>query len=700
MMLTSTHENMISGHSPNPGRNLTVPAVVLCSGYFLLQVAGYIYPTGFLWGVHNFGYLPLPYLAAAFALAAVGIWYCARGTIERPLGKIVRVMENRPLLSLIVLMGGLCSAAIFVRVSLPLLGDGYTVLNNIERTINGSHPLGPGNEPLSIGFFYGTASLLGARNAPGIADAFLFGEILLGCGFLVVTWHTVRELFPGKGDLRKAVAFCSLLVIPYIQLFLGYVEIYAVVLLSVAVVMLAVILYQNGKIPFYVLPPLFVLQFFVHYLGILFTPLVIHLAFREWRKSGGRRVAYGLLLSAVMIIGVTFLFGAGRLVPGITHSHILPFASPGDQYTAYTLFSSAHLLDVANILLFLAAGPAILIGLSFTGRWTPSQRPLLTSLIVAVGPPLLFVLLAKFDLGAAKDWDVPAPYFYTLGLFAAIWFLTPDPVRIRIMGIVLFATFVPMCAFVKVNSEDRAVIRRVTSLMDPVIMSQGGIYQTSFHLSMAYLERRQIDSMVGLWRRYVSTYPDDRRGYLKLAKSHWEYGDTSYRTILEVFENGLHRTHGDTVVSRQYADFSVTAGISSMNAGKYQEAYDRFRKSIDLNPGSPETYFQIGRLYTRTGEVLSARASYLQAIALAPSHVPSLRNIGAGYLAEGHPDSALPYLRRAVEANPRDVPAIEALGDAYRLLGRMEDAKTTYQQAARLGGERARKFLVEMGNSR
>ncbi|HEY4611982.1 MAG TPA: tetratricopeptide repeat protein, partial [Bacteroidota bacterium] len=150
----------------------------------------------------------------------------------------------------------------------------------------------------------------------------------------------------------------------------------------------------------------------------------------------------------------------------------------------------------------------------------------------------------------------------------------------------------------------------------------------------------------------------------------------------------------------QYADFSVTAGISSMNAGKYQEAYDRFRKSIELNPGSPETYFQIGRLYTRTGEVLLARASYLQAIALAPSHVPSLGNIGAGYLAEGHPDSALPYLRRAVEANPRDVPAIEALGDAYRLLGRMEDAKTTYQQAARLGGARARKFLVEMRSSR
>jgi hypothetical protein len=480
--------------------------------------------------------------------------------------------------------GILAVCAILRRASIPILGDGYTVINNFRNTVTGVHPLSTSHEPLGMAYFYFIGQILRVTGGWSSTDAILAGDILLIVVFIACAFRTVRELFPGEGDARRTLTLLFILSVPYLQLFFGYVEVYAVVLAAMSVTTLGVVLHHRGKIPFYLLPPLFALQISVHYLGMLLLPLLLVLGVREWKAAGARSIVPGILLALLVLLPLPLWLGWSRLLPAAPHSPVLPLFTITDSYTAYTLLSGVHLLEIANLIVFMGAGSFLALILARGMPGPPDDRGLSGSLVLAVSPLLVFALVAKFDLGMAKDWDVTAPYFYPLALLGAYRLLSGGNSAIRAMSVVVAAVFLSTSAFINLNADREPSLRRVKTLMDPSIMPQGGIYQTSIHLSTAYLETRQIDSMVVLWRHYISRYPDDQRGYQKLAKSLWEKGEPAYGTIIEVMGRWESVAAGDPTVKRQYAQFCVMAGTASMNAGRFDEARSRFATAAGVDP--------------------------------------------------------------------------------------------------------------------
>jgi len=55
----------------------------------------------------------------------------------------------------------------------------------------------------------------------------------------------------------QALLLLYVLATPTMQLFFGYVESYPVVLFSLSLFLLAIVLYEKEKLPFYLVPPLF-----------------------------------------------------------------------------------------------------------------------------------------------------------------------------------------------------------------------------------------------------------------------------------------------------------------------------------------------------------------------------------------------------------------------------------------------------------
>jgi len=641
----------------NPGeRGTLTKAVILSTVLVGVLAAGSVAPSGSAWGIHAFGFLPPAWLISGVAFFALVVAVCALRGPRGVSDHVLRWIHGHGVAGLLAISGVLIALAILLRSAVPLLGDGYTVLNNFRNTVNGVHPLSTSHEPVGMGFFFGLARILGMAGGVPAADAFLAGDILLLLIFVVCTGFIAQEFFPGTGDRRAQVLTLFAISFPYVALFFGYVEVYAVVLAALSLTMLVVALYQGGKISFYMLPPVFALQVAVHYLGLLLVPLLCVLAWREYRQSGWRTIAAGALLTLPVVVPLLLWLGWDGIFIQSPHSPLLPVMTITDSYTAYTLFSSVHIAEIVNLFFLLGAGSVAAIALAGRGRQSDGGRGFAWPLAIAVLPPLLFAAVAKFDLGTAKDWDVTAPYFYPLALLGGYRLLSRGGgAGTRSLAVITAAVCVSTAGFIGVNADRDASVRRVKALTDPSIMSQGGLYQTSIHLSTAYLETGEIDSMVALWREFLRRYPDDGRGYQKLAKAMWEYGRSAYGPIMGVFENWKARIPDDPAVDGQYAQFCVFVGTASMRGGRLDEARALFRKAMGLDSANATAYLQTGVSYLRGGEA----------------------------------DSAFPWLDRALAMKPDDPGTMEALAGAYTIIGDTSRALEARRSAAAARGGRA-----------
>jgi hypothetical protein len=205
------------------GRWLFLKAAVLSAALLGIQAAGSLAPSGLFWGVHAFGFLPPAHLFVSLAVLGAVILVCSRWDPALPLARASRWTERKPVAAILLGSGILAVCAILRRASIPILGDGYTVINNFRNTVTGVHPLSTSHEPLGMAFFYFIGQILRVTGGWSPTDAILAGDILLIVVFIACAVRTVRELFPGEVDGRRTLTLLFILSVPYLQLFFGYV---------------------------------------------------------------------------------------------------------------------------------------------------------------------------------------------------------------------------------------------------------------------------------------------------------------------------------------------------------------------------------------------------------------------------------------------------------------------------------------------
>ncbi|MBI1805400.1 MAG: tetratricopeptide repeat protein [Ignavibacteriae bacterium] len=705
MSIATTQHQIITSISDTDasGNNSLVSISVAFSLVLLaLHVAGYFYPSGLLWGIHFLGFLPFPYLIVYVVATLVGLYYCTTSNMEKLLRPIMKVMEEKQWRFIVLTCALFTGIAIAFRIQVPLLGDSFTFTNNLENTIKGEHRLSFGNEPLAFAFLYAMASLLHASSHTEIMSAIFIGELLLGYCCIVTTSFSVLLLFPESYDVRRLLVFLYLCVSPSLQLLFGYAESYAVVLLALSVTLLVVLLYLRHRIPLWVVAPVFILLIFVHYLGVLLLPLLFYLAYIEYKENGLLPVGIGVLSGATVIAAIFAAVGFEfhRFVPDAERSHLLSFSDATDQYAAYSLLAPYHVLDLANLLLLMAPGALLLLSLSIRKSSELFATRVHVALFLCAIPFFLFLMAAKFDLGMAKDWDVTAPYFAMVALCAAFLFLQDGSMaRVRSMGIVIVATALSSWPYFTINATEAASVMRVASLMDRRIMPQSGYYQTSYHLTMYRYYRKEADSMVTIWQRYVTQFPNDTRGYAKLAKSYWETGERSYPAIADAYERWLQLAPSDTATMNDYANFCLFAAAASFNAGRPSDASAQYRRAIDLNPKLLAAYNNLGLLYHNQGLYDSALVYYRKATVIDSMYARGYRNIGSVYMAMGQPNVSIPCFAKAIALDSSYVGAYEQMGQALEAVGKKKDAMSMYRQAAHLGSAAAQHVLTQNGYS-
>jgi len=205
--------------------------------------------------------------------------------------------------------------------------------------------------------------------------------------------------------------------------------------------------------------------------------------------------------------------------------------------------------------------------------------------------------------------------------------------------------------------------------------------------------------MIEVWKNYTDRYPNDSKGYEKLAKSYWELGEKGYNDISETFERWVKVESDSGAIKNQYANFCLTAGNTYLNIGNYGNASEQFRKAIRLNPSLPGPYNNLGRIYFANKELDTAVFLFKKAVQFDSTYARGYKNLADVHLQKGDLLIAIELFQKAVKFDSTYSGAYENLGDAYTALGNESKAIESYRNAARLGSSTAKTALQKKGYS-
>ncbi|MBI3194637.1 MAG: tetratricopeptide repeat protein [Ignavibacteriae bacterium] len=632
-----------------------------------LYCFGYFYPVSLTWGFHFLGLLPNYFFVMYLFGSVLYLLFIFTKTGEHFVVKSARFMERRPWKFLSLVTGVFLVATVLFKVKAPLLGDGFFLVRNFSEAFRGISPLDLRNEPLATYYYYGFTLVFGTSTFEGFLRAFWIAGGVSGIAFLVCSFFIVRNLLVDA--TTQLITFLFVCTASYMQLFFGYVESYSIVLTVISLYLLCSILYLKQKVQFIWLALCFFLACVLHYLSVLLLPSLFYLMVHEWKERGIKQILVGTLLIAtgVSIILLLAEFSIENLHAYVPHKHYLTVEESTEVFEAYsqayTLFSMYHLTDWFNLFILLCPAPLFIIGLSLfkwkTIAWKSSVIVFLLFLIV---PFILFTFIAKYDLGAAKDWDIAATFFPPIVLFACFIFFHAEIVESKKIALILLGISVlNSTMWFTLNARTDSAIARVKVLMDPRNVSHLGHYATSLHLAMYYHQTGNHSPAIDIWKEFSKKYPLDRRGYLNILQNINTVNNHDYKEMKEVYESWVRIDSASRQTIEGFSKFCIEAG----------------------------------NYYFEHDQPAQAKVFYHRATELTPQFARAFNNLGSVYAVQESTAHAITYFLRAIELDSAYADAYYNLGNAYYDSHEKALAKKYYEKAAHLGNSFAQESLKE-----
>lgn len=549
-------------------------------------IAGWIWPSGRLWGVHHAAFLPIEVAFPLLGVAALLLTPAGSRLIAWILARCARA-ANSPawraaLLALLLFLG--------LRSALPLLGDGELWINELawigEFGSRGKEtPAGrflARKEPLELGLheiafravaLYNPHRRMFVQPAQEVelrqrrkewyrnAAQWTYAGLSALAGALFV-FAAIRFARRSIAPPNRLLFFLTLFSGGGILLFFGYVENYTwASLLSLLFLQSAVTDSVRPRFPWRSLLMLALAVGF-HFAALILLPAWFYLLYQDttarssrWQAIDSARRArwfvavYGLILAAA--------YTGARAWTG--RSSILPLLA-SDARDGYALLSWPHGADLLSLIALAALIPLGI--LLFTCRTNAASYPAHVPLGIAAVTGGLFVLLFDPNLGLPRDWDLLAFALWPL-VFWGAWTLGTsqvEPVRVGLAASILAAAIATTAPFVAVNANAAASLRRFESLLqlDPARSGYGWE-----NLALYYRRANRIESEIAAWQNAYAATANPR--------------------------------------------YELNAGDALRRADRLAEAEPLYRRAVEQRPDFVNQLFYLSASFYRAGEPRKAK---------------------------------------------------------------------------------------------
>lgn len=568
------------------------------------------------WGLNHLAYVPLAFRFIWPLAAILWLWTPLCSGIGRLLlHRVAPILLGRRLIAYVVapLIGGVL--LYLLRCGNHFLGDGWLLGAAVAKGM----PF-HGYDFVDYHLHY---RLFSALNLTGEKDAlglYAVSSVLIGIIYLIAVSWSARSLTrdPGK---RLLIAGMLVFSAP-LQMFMGYVESYSILMICVLLSLVTLILHYRRGDALIVSATWLGIGIFFHPTGIFLAPLLLVAVLcppASFARPLPMRITSLILpITILPLLGILLLVGDGYSWEQMLEDFVFGSSGKGVFLTASEhggLLTWIHWKDVGNLLMLLAPIPLCLllyglarsrIGVSHNCE---SRRPLSREIVVlTLGCIWVVILMSTINLklGTVRDWDLFAGHAAIFSLAAySVWsHVHPRPIGPRIIGMIAGALILLILPWFLVNASDQKSLQR----FQDVIADQSS---------------------------YARAYAHEEIGRYYRSKGMMDEAIKEYRI--------------STSISRTNARVHASLGELLYREGHLKAARDAFERALALDSGDAFSLEMIAKVHADQGNKQEALAC-LRILAKQPTEAVSAAEL------HGH----------VAEACGNVTEAVEAFGRAYR----------------------------------
>lgn len=202
---------------------------------------------------------------------------------------------------------------------------------------------------------------------------------------------------------------------------------------------------------------------------------------------------------------------------------------------------------------------------------------------------------------------------------------------------------------------------------------------------------KAIESLEGLLEKELRRKVFTGFAFDELVKIYRER--ENYGRLVDICERAAKAQPDDAALLK-------TLGDSSLRGGKVERAIEVFEMLTGMEPDSPVPFCDLGNAHIMAGNFDEAEDAYERAVAIEPSEACSFYNrLGAGYHRAGQYERAELIFKKSLAQCP-DQPLCHCeLGDVFIKMGRLDEARDSYSNAAGIDGSSGGVYCNRMGKA-
>lgn len=234
--------------------------------------------------------------------------------------------------------------------------------------------------------------------------------------------------------------------------------------------------------------------------------------------------------------------------------------------------------------------------------------------------------------------------------------------------------------YLQLNRVDdaEANFRRALEINENVAAAQYGLGQ-------AALSKRSYADAAKYLEKALSLAPESNRLHYALAMA--------YRGLGKMDQAQSHLASSGTVGVRvsdplvdglqdlaRGARLHLIRGRSALEARRFSEAVDQFRKAIAAQPDNLPAHVNLGAALSQTGDLAGALEQFEETLRLDPNHPNAHYNLGLLLSHLGRHEDAIKHLQAAVNTEPTDANARFLLGQELLNVRRLAEAEKEFSR--------------------
>lgn len=628
------------------------------------------FPEQRVWGAATWGYLPVWGRLALVAAGLCGLWW-ARKLEVAPRAHADSSAPGVPYWVVVTLtVAGFGALFVLLRNNTHFLGDGYTLLANLEM----QNPVMKGRNFGEHLVHLWAKKVIGGDPKQAALLSFQIISVSAGLLFVAATATAATRLFHAWTD--RLLFVLGVATGGYALMFFAYLENYSLLCLSIVLfVLIGLLVARNKLTKWWLLVPLGMTTL-CHALGVTLIPATLYLLGRE--TGLGRYIEDRPQGTKFLFGGALVLAAVGMFVQLYTTDYyfrfaFVPFVVNRFTIEGYTLLSGKHLADFLNLLILLFPGlvvvAAMLPQLDLAGATRRTDVRFL--LLAAFGSALaMFVIDPK--LGMPRDWDlfsIPGVPLVSLGILLLLTSTAGERrVAAALVVILGFSALLPRA--LTMNRPGMAIEQMKDYLSLDVQRSRTGWYLVSRY----YLDHGDSTNTQATEKQREILYPEERMVFAASMMCRQGKCLEAKPTIDHVL-----------AVNPQYADAWASLCTYHLMTGRFDSALTCIKIADGLNPYNPAYLNDMGRAYSFLNDYAGAFRSWRLSADIDSLNYAPVFNIARMYQVKGEKDKYLTYLEEA--SLRRDAPPhiSREAAEAYLAIGDTASAVAAFARAKQRG---------------